>query len=334
MPRISVIVPVYRVEAYLSRCIDSILNQTFSDFELILVDDGSPDNCGKICDDYAKKDSRVVVIHKENGGLSDARNAGLEYIFENSDSEWITFIDSDDWVHEKYLELLFYAAVDNKVEISICRFVTTSGETPDVKFNDTPQIVTVERLYSEYYLDRTISCAKLYRRSLWKEIRFPFGRLHEDEFTTYKLLFATRKIVLITSPLYYYFQNPTGIMKREWTPKRLDILDAFEERIVFFQSNHYEELYKKTVLSYLDQISYSLQLISAQSKYKKYYLALEKRLMNVLKTYKSEVAFSVPFIYVNSIDFKNVGLLQKIRFLFFYVQLKGLKGIFKKIFKD
>ena len=105
---ISVIVPVYKVEKYLSRCIDSILAQTYTDFELILVDDGSPDNCGKICDGYAEKDNRVV-IHQGNGGISAARNAGIDWAFENSDSEWIAFIDSDDWVHPLYLECLYNA---------------------------------------------------------------------------------------------------------------------------------------------------------------------------------------------------------------------------------
>lgn len=106
MAKISVVVPVYNVEKYLCRCVDSILAQTFSDFELILVDDGSPDKCGAICDEYTKKDSRVYVIHKENGGLSDSRNVGIKWAIENSDSEWIAFIDSDDWIYEKYLEIL------------------------------------------------------------------------------------------------------------------------------------------------------------------------------------------------------------------------------------
>ena len=106
---ISIVVPIYKVEKYIHRCIESILAQTFTDFDLILVDDGSPDNCGKICDEYAVKDKRIHVIHKENGGLSDARNAGIDWAFANSDSEWITFIDSDDWIHPKYLETLYNA---------------------------------------------------------------------------------------------------------------------------------------------------------------------------------------------------------------------------------
>ena len=120
---ISIIVPVYKVEKYIHRCVDSILAQTFTDFELILVDDGSPDNCGIICDEYALKDNRIHVIHKENGGLSDARNAGIDWAFENSNSEWITFIDSDDWVHPKCLEALVRAAQIYGTEIAICNYI-------------------------------------------------------------------------------------------------------------------------------------------------------------------------------------------------------------------
>ena len=119
MPQISVIVPVYKVEDCLNRCVDSILKQSFSDFELILIDDGSPDQCGAICDEYAKKDNRIVVIHQNNGGLSAARNAGIDWAFANSQSEWLTFIDSDDWVHPEYLERLLNAAITQNVSISV-----------------------------------------------------------------------------------------------------------------------------------------------------------------------------------------------------------------------
>ena len=121
-PLISVIVPVYKVEKYLKKCVDSLICQSYPNLEIILVDDGSPDNCGKICDEYAKKDDRVVVNHKENGGLSDARNAGLDWIFSNSDSEYVTFIDSDDWVSEYYLEKMYSALMSDGADLSICNF--------------------------------------------------------------------------------------------------------------------------------------------------------------------------------------------------------------------
>ena len=120
MAKISVIVPVYNVEKYIHKCLDSILKQTFTDFELILVDDGSPDNCGNICDEYAKKDNRIFVVHKKNGGLSAARNSGIDWAFQNSDSEFITFIDSDDTIAENYLEK-FMNAMDNNADIVSCK---------------------------------------------------------------------------------------------------------------------------------------------------------------------------------------------------------------------
>ena len=119
MADISIIVPVYKVEKYLHRCINSILKQTYQKFELILIDDGSPDNCGNICDEFAEKDQRIHVIHQENGGLSAARNSGIDWAFANSCSKWLTFIDSDDWVHPQYLEVLLYAATKFNVSVSI-----------------------------------------------------------------------------------------------------------------------------------------------------------------------------------------------------------------------
>ena len=118
MPMISVVVPVYKVEHYLHRCVDSILNQSYSDFELILVDDGSPDNCGMICDEYAAKDARIHVIHQQNGGLSAARNTGIDWLCENSDSKWLTFIDSDDWIHKDYLKILLEQAIKSGSRVS------------------------------------------------------------------------------------------------------------------------------------------------------------------------------------------------------------------------
>ena len=120
MANISVIVPVYKVEQFLSRCVDSILAQTYPDFEVILVDDGSPDNCGEICDGYARTDSRIHVIHQENGGLSAARNSGIDWTFENSDSRWLAFVDSDDWVHPDFLKVLYETAEQTLCKISAC----------------------------------------------------------------------------------------------------------------------------------------------------------------------------------------------------------------------
>lgn len=238
MPVISVIVPVYKVEPYLRRCVDSILAQTFTDFELILVDDGSPDNCGSICDEYAQKDPRVVVIHQQNGGLSAARNAGIDWAFANSDSQWLSFVDSDDWVHPEYLERLLKAAVENGVSVSICGYAGTAGEEPEVRDTDMiPVLWKPEDFYVAHNTNATIACGKLYRKDCFREIRYPVGKIHEDEFTTYKILFGTDIVAFIQAPFYAYFQNPNSIVRSKWSEKRLDVLDALEERISFFKIN-------------------------------------------------------------------------------------------------
>ena len=128
MPEISVIVPVYKVEQFIHRCVDSILLQSFYDFELILVDDGSPDQCGAICDAYAAADNRIHVIHQKNGGLSAARNTGIDYVMANSKSHWLTFVDSDDWLHPQTLEVLLKAAEENNSRVSVCGYRETVGE--------------------------------------------------------------------------------------------------------------------------------------------------------------------------------------------------------------
>lgn len=234
--KISIVVPVYKVEKYINRCVDSILAQTFTDFELILVDDGSPDNCGAICDDYAAEDSRIHVIHQKNGGLSAARNAGIDWVFTNSDSEWITFIDSDDWVHAKYLESLQQAAQHSHSEVVIGGFECTEGENPDVDESKLSETMwNVERFYCEQNVTATVAWGKLYKKHCFQKIRYPVGKLHEDEFVTYRILFQYDTVAVIKQPLYAYYQNPEGITGSKWNPKRLDWFEARQEQLSFFK---------------------------------------------------------------------------------------------------
>ena len=227
---ISVIVPVYKVEKYIHRCIDSILAQTFSDFELVLVDDGSPDNCGKICDEYVLKDSRIHVIHKKNGGLSAARNSGIEWAFKNSDSQWITFIDSDDWVHPQYLELLLNANITNSTNISFSKLNYIGHyEVPSaLDDNILIQAVRAEDVYYDESYGATAACARLFKKYLFKTIRFPVGKWHEDTFTTYKLYFSEKKVSVVDQELYFYFQNSDGIVHSSWNPRKMDLFEAEE----------------------------------------------------------------------------------------------------------
>lgn len=253
MPQISVIVPVYRVEAYLDRCVTSILNQTFRDLELILVDDGSPDNCGALCDAYGRADSRVRVIHQKNGGLSAARNAGIDWVFANSDSQWLTFIDSDDWVHPEMLRRLLDGAVRGQVRISVCGYGETAGEEPRVLPESLePERWTPKAFYLDRFINATIACAKLYHRSCFAECRYPVGKLHEDEFLTYRLLFAQEALVYLPAPLYAYYQNPEGITKTTWSPGRLDAWEAYEQQIAFFRKMGDQELVRFRVREYLE----------------------------------------------------------------------------------
>ena len=197
MPTISVIVPVYKVEPFLSRCVDSLLNQTYRDFELILVDDGSPDSCGDICDRYARQDSRVHVIHQQNGGLSAARNTGIVHCLEESSSDWLAFVDSDDWVHPQYLQRLMEAAEETGCRISVCGFYRSSGEAIPEDPESAPVAMEAEAYYCSQIHEGVTAVAwnKLYHRSLFKHLRYPIGKLHEDEFTTYRAVYETGNTV-------------------------------------------------------------------------------------------------------------------------------------------
>ena len=307
MPTISVIVPVYKVEKYIHRCVDSILGQTYEDFELILVDDGSPDNCGAICDEYAAKDSRVVVIHQENGGLSAARNAGIDWAFANSDSQWLSFIDSDDWVHPEYLERLLQAARRWNCTASACGLTKVNSQDLFHTIVSQSIIFDVEVYFKNRIADAIPACGKLYRKEHFRAIRYPVGRLHEDEFTTYKLLFLSDRIAVVESALYYYFTNPSGITQSQWTPKRLDALDACEERITYFQIRNNQSMVKHSVNMLLAYIQLSQTKIDCckDPKVRKRNIGLLKsHVRSILKKHKDIPVSEMLGIYEFAYPFK------------------------------
>ncbi len=278
MPQISVIVPVYNVEVYIHRCIDSILEQSFIDFELILVDDGSPDNCGAICDEYAQKDSRVHVIHQENGGLSAARNSGIDWTFANSDSQWLTFIDSDDHVHKDYLQFLFAAATSTNVLISRCKH----QEVPDGKSPATVDTSAAQfQVLDSFSAYSSSACMKLFRKKCFSQIRFPVGKLHEDAFIMHRLFFAVDRVAMIDLPLYYYMINSGSITHALWRPKRIDELEAFEEQLRFYHSENAECHYQRALISYLYVIMGQAHELSRSPDIdnRKYYLSFMKKKM-------------------------------------------------------
>ncbi len=223
-PAISVIVPVYNVEKYLDRCVRSILNQTFSDFELILVDDGSPDNCGSMCDSYAKQDARVQVIHKKNGGLSDARNVGKAV----ATGEYILFVDSDDYIKEIALEDLYRLAKKNNADIVI-------GEICNCyeKYHDSEPITLTSSVCSgtealKEALHGTVSiCGKLISREMAAKHDFPIGRTSEDAFFTPALLLDVQ-VAVITNEMLYFYWHRSGSITTSCNPETvMDVVDAY-----------------------------------------------------------------------------------------------------------
>ena len=260
MAIISVVVPVYKVEQYLCRCIDSILSQTFTDFDLILVDDGSPDGCGKICDDYAEKDSRIFVIHKKNGGLSSARNSGIDWAFKNSNSNWITFIDSDDWVHTQYLELLLYAikCYNTNVSVSIHKKIDKMEKEKEICKSDI--CIRIEDANKNYCNDLVHAWGKLYKKDLFKNIRFPIGKLHEDAFVTYLILFEAKKYAVIDYPLYNYYTNPNGITY-QYGINRLDEFEAYEQQLSFFKSKGHNIIAERTLNNYFYRLYFVYNIL-------------------------------------------------------------------------
>lgn len=242
MVLISVIVPVYNVEAYLERCIRSVFAQTYSDWELILVDDGSPDRSPEICDRYARQDSRIQVIHKQNGGLSSARNAGLDIKRGN----YVTFLDSDDFWHPEYLQTLLTLCEKKQADIAQCGFIRGRA-------NSFPANISVPhvRAYNNHsiFLERgakIIMWGKLYKSKLFDDIRMPVGKINEDDFTSWKLYYRASGIVVTDQLLYYYTCNPQSIMAQQKQVPRLDFLEAYTERIAYFEEQGVGDLEKQS----------------------------------------------------------------------------------------
>lgn len=259
---ISIIVPVYNVEKYLDKCIKSIISQTYHNLEIILVDDGSSDRCAEICDGYAEKDSRIAVIHKENGGLSSARNAGLKIAKGN----YINFVDSDDYIDKKMIDGMLQAAVKNTADIVICDYTTVDeyGKLccENLEQFNTGEVIEIGKHESQMiYLTNcsrrksfVVVWNKLYKRELFKNIRFPVGRLHEDEAVTYRLLYEAKKIMYIKKSYYFYVERKGSIMASAFNKKRFDLFDAYIERLKFYKENNEKELYKKVVFLYMHML--------------------------------------------------------------------------------
>ena len=238
-PEISVIVPIYNVEPYLRRCVDSILGQDFEDFELILVDDGSPDGCPAICDEYAQKDGRVRVIHQPNAGVSVARNNGVAA----SRAAYICFVDADDSISDRCLSTLYSAAREFDVPMVILfqcsAFTRRNGRTGPSAPPPLPRgVMDRDAALVEVCVEQYFGCflwGRLVRRDIVAAAPCPPGRLYEDSFSVWRQIMACEKIAYIPEPLYFYRTREGSLQRRRFEPRHMDLIDAVEEMVAVFR---------------------------------------------------------------------------------------------------
>lgn len=259
MDLISVIIPIYNLEQYIERCVRSVMAQSYTNLQIILVDDGSSDGSGAVCDALAQQDSRIKVIHKPNGGVSDARNFGVKA----ASGQFISFVDGDDYVHPEFIATLHTLCVENKCRMAQCSFEAVTGDSyaPDLS---NPHIVLysnaelLTHLYTALYVETTILCSKLFDASLLRNIRFPVGMIHEDEATSYKLIYAAGKIAVTDAKLYAYFHKPGSITRKAFSVSRLDLLPIMKERAEFFEEKRLDSLALRTWEKYYFLLASSL----------------------------------------------------------------------------
>lgn len=316
-PEISIIVPVYNVEKYLKRCIDSILNQSFTDFELILVDDGSTDNSGKIIDEYALKDKRIKVIHKENGGQGSARNRGLDIAKGN----YIGFVDSDDWIHKDMYKCMYQIINEDNTDIVQVGHNTVEEYTEDKRGNiNDLNIICIDNIIEKLadcnsfeILPLIFPVNKLYKRRLWNNLRFPEGKFAEDLRIIYKIYEITNNYKIIDFNFYNYYMSPNSSTRGEFNIKKLEDLEAWNEMLIYFKKNFKH-----------------INLINLKSIYcrrlKNYYMELyiRNKYKDISKKIKKEfLRNSYSFIITNKLNIK-----EKISYLIFLLSPLCYKHIF------
>lgn len=306
-PLISIIVPVYNVEKYLYKCIDSICNQTYKNLEIILVNDGSQDKSPSICDKYMARDIRVKVIHKTNGGLSDARNCGLDI----ASGEYVGFVDSDDWVDNDMYEILLNNLIDNDADLAECGMKLHYPDGSIINEENTEKYILTNKDALRMFLTQKIDIKgtvtnKLYHKSIFSKIRFPVGRLHEDGYYTYKAIYLCKKFVKINLNRYNYIQDrPDSIMTKTVGKKNIvDVVDAFEERNQFFLEKEEYEIYEQAK-------SYYYRTVLTYYLYCKKNLSREEEL--IAKLYKILIDSKVDIL-----KSKYLGI-KKIKFIIFFI---------------
>lgn len=280
---ISVIVPVYKVEEYLEQCLQSIVNQTYTNLEIILVDDGSPDSCPSMCDEWATHDSRITVIHKENGGLSDARNFGTVL----SVGHYISYIDSDDLIHQDMYIYLLKLAHQYNAEIIDCAFQQFDSLPFDSFDEVNDEVIHMDSIEAEKALldDRFLKCTawnKLVKSDIAKQTPFDFGVINEDVLWSYRIIKKAKRIIHTNRKLYAYYQRADSIMHVSYSKKRFDGLNALQQKAKEIQTD-FPDLYPRAERSYLGACMYHYQLLCRLEKKEEYELfkrIIHKRFLN------------------------------------------------------
>lgn len=251
-PLISIIVPIYNIRDYVGKCIESIANQTYRNLEIILVDDGSTDGSGELCDRYAVKDDRILILHKMNGGLSDARNHGIDICH----GRYIGFVDGDDWIHPQMYEMLYRALLNDKSDIACCSFEREdsgfASQRYDIaNFGGTRTVSRCE-VMSKLYAISSTAWNKLYKRELFDDIRYPIGKLCEDEYVIHELLWKCNRISVLEEKLYFYTRR-SGSITGTISAKRIeDSLNAFEKRLQFVEEHTWNDALIPAIRQYCD----------------------------------------------------------------------------------
>ena len=263
---VSVIIPVYNVEKYLKKCVDSVLNKTYRNLDIILVDDGSTDLSGKMCDELGIDDKRVTVIHKQNGGLSDARNAGLNV----ARGGYYAFVDSDDYISSDMIEIMVNSARENSCEIAICNMVRFSESGESALFYHPvaqKQILLGENRFKT--LKQPSVCNKLFKASLFQNIRFPKGKYYEDTFVYHELLYRAKCVVLTGSNSYWYLERSDSIVgSPKYTSRYFDFIEAVWKRAEFLIENNVKSYGEEACLSLYAAFSSAVKYIKRDRKNK------------------------------------------------------------------
>ena len=348
MDLISIIVPIYKVEKYLHRCVDSILNQSYSLIEVILVDDGSPDKCFQICDEYAEKDKRIRVIHKKNGGLSDARNEGLKI----AKGEYILFVDSDDYIHRNMIEIMHQTLQRDKSELVICSFekVDEAGKVLEDQNYLKEDIIAnkakvFDSLLTETGWNLVPAWNKLYSRRALKNISFPKGKINEDEFVIHQIINNCNNISLVSEPLYYYVQRGGSIVNTPATVRNLDGVEALIHRMSFFiQEQRFDAI--SSILETIMGKSYALyskiEWVSIKDRFKELMSKIKALINNsdklktlLRKRWKISLFLKTPKAYFLLVDIKEkINKTRRDNYFIRRRREKNLKKYIKKLKKE